>query len=142
MGRAGFLDRIGEENVCAHIDAALARSREILGLPPAPTVDPLQLEKRKIEAARQELNSAMERINDVLNTPAAEFSAASDSRLLPELDKTDTVAAVKRSAKDVHDFIPKSGVPTLGAPGTAPARKEISREHAVLEAGTPEKAGK
>ena len=36
MDKAGFLDRIGRENVCAHIDAALARSREILGLPPGP----------------------------------------------------------------------------------------------------------
>jgi SulP family sulfate permease len=36
MDKAGFLDRIGRENVCAHIDAALERSREILGLPPGP----------------------------------------------------------------------------------------------------------
>jgi SulP family sulfate permease len=36
MENAGFLDRIGRENVCADIDAALARSREILGLPPGP----------------------------------------------------------------------------------------------------------
>ena len=33
MDKAGFLDRIGRENVCADIEAALARSREILGLP-------------------------------------------------------------------------------------------------------------
>ena len=31
MERAGFLKRIGSENVCPHIDAALARAREILG---------------------------------------------------------------------------------------------------------------
>jgi SulP family sulfate permease len=30
MDRAGFLDRLGRENVCAHIDAALGRAREIL----------------------------------------------------------------------------------------------------------------
>src|SRR6185369_9353678 len=36
MDKAGFLERIGRENVCAHIDAALERSREILGLPPSP----------------------------------------------------------------------------------------------------------
>jgi SulP family sulfate permease len=35
MDNAGFLDRIGRENVCANIDVALERSREILGLPPA-----------------------------------------------------------------------------------------------------------
>lgn len=27
MDNAGFLDRIGRENVCAHVDAALARER-------------------------------------------------------------------------------------------------------------------
>jgi SulP family sulfate permease len=36
MDKAGFLDRLGRENVCADIELALARSREILGLPPAP----------------------------------------------------------------------------------------------------------
>src|SRR5882724_9483181 len=30
MDRAGFLDRLGRENVCAHIDAALGRAGEIL----------------------------------------------------------------------------------------------------------------
>lgn len=30
MENAGFIDRLGRENVCPHIDAALARSREIL----------------------------------------------------------------------------------------------------------------
>ncbi len=34
MDKAGFLDRIGRENVCADIDAGLARARELLGLPP------------------------------------------------------------------------------------------------------------
>jgi SulP family sulfate permease len=29
MDKAGFLDRIGKDNVCAHIDAALQRAREI-----------------------------------------------------------------------------------------------------------------
>ncbi len=33
MDKAGFLDRLGRENVCADIDLALARSREILRLP-------------------------------------------------------------------------------------------------------------
>jgi sulfate permease, SulP family len=35
MDKAGFLDKLGRENVCANIDLALARSREILKLPPA-----------------------------------------------------------------------------------------------------------
>ena len=30
MDNGGFLDRIGRENVCAHLDAALARARELL----------------------------------------------------------------------------------------------------------------
>jgi len=33
MDKAGFLDRLGRENVCADIDEALARARKILNLP-------------------------------------------------------------------------------------------------------------
>ena len=71
MEKAGFLDRIGRENVCPDIDTALARAREILGLPPAPPPpeDPLQEEKRRIEAVRQELASAIEHAGKVL-TPS------------------------------------------------------------------------
>lgn len=36
MENAGFIDRLGRENVCPHITASLARARQILGLPPAP----------------------------------------------------------------------------------------------------------
>lgn len=67
MDKAGFLDRLGRENVCANIDLALERSREILGLPPAPSQDPLLAEKQKLEAARQELTGALERANRALN---------------------------------------------------------------------------
>jgi SulP family sulfate permease len=67
MDKAGFLDRLGRENVCANIDLALDRSREILGLPPAPSQDPLLAEKQKLEAARQELAGALERANRALN---------------------------------------------------------------------------
>jgi sulfate permease, SulP family len=35
MDKAGFLDRLGRDNVCANIDLSLARARELLGLPPA-----------------------------------------------------------------------------------------------------------
>jgi SulP family sulfate permease len=69
MDKAGFLDRLGRENVCANIELALARAREILGLPPAPSSDPLHEEKKKIEAARRELTSALERAGKVLNSP-------------------------------------------------------------------------
>jgi sulfate permease, SulP family len=69
MEKAGFIDRLGRENVCPHIDAALDRARVILGLPPATPVDPNYEEKRKLEAVRQELASALDRVNDVLKSP-------------------------------------------------------------------------
>src|SRR5262245_746540 len=47
MEKAGFIDRLGRENVCPHIDAALERARLILGLPPvAPPGDPHEEEKQ------------------------------------------------------------------------------------------------
>jgi len=70
MDNAGFLDRIGRENVCAHVDGALARAREILGLPPAAPPDVHDEEKQRLEAARQELTSALEKVQDVLNSPS------------------------------------------------------------------------
>lgn len=70
MEKAGFLDRIGHENVCPHIDSALARAREILGLPPAPPSDPLDGEKQKLEAARHELTCAVERVSKALGAPS------------------------------------------------------------------------
>jgi SulP family sulfate permease len=48
MDKAGFLDRIGRENVCAHIDAALERSRQILGLPPSSKSTPAQPETKSL----------------------------------------------------------------------------------------------
>jgi SulP family sulfate permease len=70
MDKAGFLDRLGKENVCANIELSLARSREILGLPPEPPSDPLHAEKQKIEAVRLDLTSALERASKVLNAPS------------------------------------------------------------------------
>jgi len=67
MDKAGFLDRLGRENVCANIELALARSREILGLPPEAAEDPLQEERRKLEEARRELSNAVERASRALN---------------------------------------------------------------------------
>lgn len=71
MENAGFIDRLGRENVCPHIAAALARAREILGLPPV--IDPpepqesLHTEKQELDAARRELSEALERAQRILS---------------------------------------------------------------------------
>lgn len=74
MEKAGFVDRLGRENVCPHIDAALARAREILGVPEEPVRDPVQEERQKLEAARSELVHALDRVNSALKTPAPPLS--------------------------------------------------------------------
>jgi SulP family sulfate permease len=81
MENAGFLERIGAENVCPHIEAALERSREILGLPPAPKTDPLHEEKQKLATVRHELTSALARANSVLGPTST--GAHDASRLAP-----------------------------------------------------------
>jgi SulP family sulfate permease len=50
MGKAGFLDRLGSANVCADIDAALARARELLHLPPASPTSLLPADKAIVPA--------------------------------------------------------------------------------------------
>jgi SulP family sulfate permease len=70
MERAGFIERLGSQNVCPHIDAALARAREILGLPPVRPVDPNFEEKRKLEAVRLELSTTLDRVNAMLKSPS------------------------------------------------------------------------
>jgi SulP family sulfate permease len=73
MEMAGFVDRLGRENLCPHIDAALARARVILDLPPvsvAPdATEALRAEKLQFESARRELSEALERANRILNDP-------------------------------------------------------------------------
>jgi SulP family sulfate permease len=88
MAKAGFIERLGQENVCPHIDAALERSRVILGLPPARPIDPHLEEKRKLEAVRMELTTALDRVNDVLKSPmrssnAPDLSAAAKTGKIP-----------------------------------------------------------
>lgn len=66
MDKAGFLDRLGRENVCANIVLSLERARALLGLPPEQVVDPLQEERQRLEAARNELAGALERAHRAL----------------------------------------------------------------------------
>lgn len=68
MAKAGFIDRLGQENVAPDIGAALARARQILGLPPEPSSDPLHNERKELESARMEIASALERANKALGT--------------------------------------------------------------------------
>lgn len=77
MEKAGFLDRLGRQNVCPHVDAALSRAREILGLPLAtPAADPLHAERKRLEDARHELTTALARANQFLgSTPARDAGA-------------------------------------------------------------------
>jgi SulP family sulfate permease len=71
MENAGFIDRLGRENVCPHIADALVRAREILGLPPVDeppeSRETLLTEKQEIDAARRELTDALERAQRILN---------------------------------------------------------------------------
>ena len=89
IGRRLREDRIGRENVCPHIDAALARAREILGLSPASPTDPLQEEKQKLETARRELTNALERASEVLKSPS------NTGRLQPS-GANDSLAAARK----------------------------------------------
>ncbi len=71
MEHAGFLEKIGRENVTPHVDAALARARVVLGLPPvAEPLDPLADERERIETARKDLAVAVERAGQALNAPS------------------------------------------------------------------------
>jgi SulP family sulfate permease len=71
MENAGFIDEIGRDNVCPHIAAALARSRVILGLPPAADVpesqEQLHNEKQELAAARREISAALDRAQQILH---------------------------------------------------------------------------
>ena len=74
MQKAGFIDRLGFENVCPHVEGAVNRAREIMGLPPEFKSDPLQKEKEKFEKVRSELASALARVDDVLKSSGTDKS--------------------------------------------------------------------
>ncbi len=89
MEKAGFLDRLGRENVCPHIDAALERARQILGLPPVPPSDPHLLEKQQLEMARKELAHALERVNDVLQRPTVNSRPSASAQLVASAGRSE-----------------------------------------------------
>ena len=70
MEHAGFIDRVGRENVCPHITAALVRAREILGLPPVNEPrephEVIATQRKELEAARHELREALKRADRIL----------------------------------------------------------------------------
>lgn len=72
MTNSGFIDRLGVENVCPDITAALARAREILGLPPVTDLrephEALHTERQTVETARKELAEALCRAQSILKT--------------------------------------------------------------------------
>ena len=85
MERAGFLDRIGRENVCPNIDVALARAREILGLPAIPVVEPVPRASQKRDVVSHELPTATSRPNP------ASLPSDGESGLLSPVVSTPTV---------------------------------------------------
>lgn len=72
MTNSGFIERLGEENVCPDITAALARAREILGLPAvmelAEAHEALHIERQTVESVRKELAETLERAQSILKT--------------------------------------------------------------------------
>jgi SulP family sulfate permease len=72
MTNAGFIERLGEENVCPDVTAALARAREILGLPAvmelAEPHEALHTERQTVESVRRELAETLERAQRILKT--------------------------------------------------------------------------
>jgi SulP family sulfate permease len=72
MTNAGFIERLGVENVCPDATAALARAREILGLPAvmelAEPHEALHTERQTVESARRELAETLERAQRILKT--------------------------------------------------------------------------
>jgi len=70
MTNSGFIDRLGKENVCPDVTAALARAREILGLPAvmelAEPHEALHSERQTVEGVRKELAETLERAQSIL----------------------------------------------------------------------------
>lgn len=84
MTQSGFIDRLGTENVCPDVTAALARAREILGLPAVEELaephEALHTERRTVESARRELAETLERAQSILKTLERENGESSSKR--------------------------------------------------------------
>ena len=84
MENAGFIDRLGRDNVCPHITAALVRAREILGLPPVSEPqeahEVIATQRQELEAARRELREALHRAERILDKPAPSGRGPRDDR--------------------------------------------------------------
>lgn len=83
MLNAGFIERLGQENVCPNVEASLARAREILHLPPVSSSAPDGLpdsERQKLENARREITAALARANQALETMSARPPATPAAR--------------------------------------------------------------
>ncbi len=72
MTNSGFIERLGDENVCPDISSALARARIILGLPPVAELpeahEVLYSERQTVETARKDLAEALDRAQSILKT--------------------------------------------------------------------------
>jgi len=83
MINSGFCERLGEENICSDISAALARARRILNLPPeAETCDPqraLENERLLVDQARRELAEALEKAHGALKILERKPATPADS---------------------------------------------------------------
>jgi hypothetical protein len=80
----------------------LARAREILGLPAPAPVDPHYEEKQKLEAVRLELTYALDRVNDVLKSPArgAEAHSAAWPSSIPSAANPSLPSGARRIPAD------------------------------------------
>ena len=85
MTNSGFIERLGEENVCPDVTAALARAREILGLPVvmelAEPHEALHTERKTVESVRRELAETLARAQSILKTLDRASEEATDKTL-------------------------------------------------------------
>jgi SulP family sulfate permease len=110
MDKAGLLDRIGRQNVCPHVTAALERARDLLGLPPAPRspegIEDLRLQHQDLEAARLDLTRALERAGRILDRKGPTPRLAADADPDPDAD-ADADPAPQAASPPVQENQPR-----------------------------------